>query len=103
MTVDTSAIARHARAMTTHADPVSALWFTADGGGPSILTLKIHPFASEHDGRIPARLGIQVLIDGPDDMAVGDGVALVGGGFDFDRESVKALHRQLGSWLETSR
>lgn len=95
---------------TTEADPapalaapampapaIPALWFTPEGYGPSEIALRLHPFPAARPGRIPASLGLRVVLPSADAIVYVSG--LVDGGFNLGREQVVELHRQIGEWL----
>lgn len=77
---------------------IHALWFDSQGRGPDEFVLELQPFRSQLDGRIPGSLGLRVRVGG----FVINGAKMIDGGFNFHRDQVAELHRQLGAWLEVN-
>ncbi len=77
---------------------IPVLWFTRKGGGPDEMFLELEPLKELRDGAdlvCPATLGLRVRAG----ELVILGAPLVDGGFQFARDQVADLHRQLGAWL----
>lgn len=82
--------------MSDESKQIYALYFDADGNGPTVLHVKPYAF----DDLKPQALGLQLeLSKGVGNFNMNN--APIGAGLFFTRrENVAELHRQLGVWLD---
>lgn len=79
---------------------IPALWFDANGCGPSDLALQLHPLGADLDGAIPATLGLRIRSGtATHGLIYGSAGELIDSGFMMHRSQAEELHRQLGAWL----
>lgn len=80
---------------------IPALWFDANGCGPSELALWFYSFAAEKGGAIPASLGLGIVMDEHEQgaMVMPNAAVLIDSGFNLGRDQVADLYRTLGEWL----
>jgi hypothetical protein len=88
------------------APTIGALWFDAQGCGPTAWSIRVQPFDTELDRETDMAQQLGIRVHGPREginkalLAVSPTHrALLDGGFLLGRDSVEALHRQLGAWL----